>query len=133
MKPYRGIPIDKPIKRENFVYGWYSESWAASMGYRSIGSHIRWLDKDQNFQEVEVDPKTVSQQIGRKDKRKKEIYPGDKLKSGKRILIVFWNEDQMQWYVKEEGFVLGSPMCQWAISKHFEIISTIHDEETKDV
>ncbi len=68
---------------------------------------------------------------GLKDKHGKEIYDRDKLKSGKRVLIVLWNEVELQWQVKEEGTSLQAPMCQWAISEQFEIIHDKGEENAR--
>ncbi|KKM03568.1 hypothetical protein LCGC14_1773170 [marine sediment metagenome] len=80
MRPYRAIPIGKPIKSENFVYGWYSE--IEGIHYITIKEAVGHWSEDfySIIGMVEVIPETVSQQVGFKDKNSKEIYAGDKYK-----------------------------------------------------
>lgn len=64
-----------------------------------------------------------------KDKNKKDVYAGDSVKSGKRILTVVWDKSDMQWKAKQQGrspaadyYLPDTPLCQWAISEQFELI-----------
>jgi len=62
-----------------------------------------------------------------KDKNGEDVYAGDSVKSGKRILLIVWDEDQLQWKAKECGYL--TPLCQWAISEQFELIKEQEDED----
>ena len=62
-----------------------------------------------------------------KDKNGKDVYAGDKVKSGKRVLTILWGKDTLQWRAKLEGSNYTTPLCQWAISEQFELIETEND------
>jgi hypothetical protein len=57
-----------------------------------------------------------------KDKNGKDIFAGDSLKSGKRIIKVVWDEEYLQWRAGEKDNPYFSPLCQWAITEQFELI-----------
>ena len=60
-----------------------------------------------------------------KDKHGKDVYAGDRVKSGKRVLLIYWDENYLQWRAKECGYC--TPLCQWAISEQFELIEEKDD------
>lgn len=57
-----------------------------------------------------------------KDKNGKDVFSGDKVKSGKRILTIVWDKDCLQWRAGEEDNPHFAPLSQWAISEQFELI-----------
>ena len=118
MRPYRG-------KRYNgeWVYGWYF--------YREGISTSYIMPHDETLRNFEVDPATVGQQVGLKDKNGKEIYEGDKLKRPEHYvgdylkkedtMVVEWDGSDCE---DGPGFYLGTGL-RW---KECEIIGTIHSE-----
>ena len=120
MRPYRGTPIDKPINSGEFVYGWYAY---LKLSDKHIITESSGLLVDY---QTEVHPATVGQQTPEKDKNKKVIYEGDRIK----VTCKLYNpagcqpdppeyrswEDVVEYpFIKQEGYV-------------YEIIGTIHEE-----
>ncbi len=129
MKPYRGIPI----KGGDFVYGGLTEvmdsEGDAITLIATVDTSCNRIDGEWVLRDAtEVIPSTVGQQVGLTDKNGKEIYHKNKLRSGKRILVVVWDKDKLCWMAKEEGVNYLTPLGQWAISEQFEIIGNIHTE-----
>ena len=62
-----------------------------------------------------------------KDKNGKDVFEGDSVKSGKRILTILWGKDTLQWRIRLEESRYTTPLCQWAISKQFELIEDKED------
>ena len=64
-----------------------------------------------------------------KDKNGDDVFEGDSVKSGKRVLTIVWDRCDMQWKTKQQGlsmvaeyYLPDTPLCQWAISEQFELI-----------
>ena len=113
----------KRIDNGEWVYGYYWCNEEAGDFYK--GKHFI---RSMNFQPAEFDytdyeviPETVGQLVCL-DKNGDEVYAGDKVKSGKRILTIMWYEEELQWHAKEEYEGRISPLCQWAISEQFELL-----------
>lgn len=56
------------------------------------------------------------------DRNGEKVFAGDRVKSGKRIITIIWDKDNLQWMAKEEDCPYTSPLCQWAIKEAFELI-----------
>ncbi len=70
-----------------------------------------------------------------KDKNGKDVFAGDSVRSGKRVLTIVWDKCDMQWKTKQprrtpaaEYYLPNTPLCQWAISEQFELIEEKEDE-----
>ena len=147
--PYRAIPIDG----KDFVYGWYlkafgkhyiygggSDDWEGE--WDGKGTTHELLTKLLGF--IEVQPSTVGQQVGLKDKNGEEIYTGD--------IICEWFGGKMlewsTWEVRIENCTCGYQCCipenhhlddygfkpfydegEWADMERYEITGNIHQEE----
>ena len=122
MRLYRAIPVGKPIKSENFVYGWYSEEAGKSyIAYvRGVGVSFK----------PEVIPSTVGQQVGLKDRDdKEEVYEDDLMKDLLHTYRVCWAE-------LDAGFRLidieePKNQLRGAAIRLLTKMGTIHDEEAE--
>ena len=136
MKPYRGIPIDKPIDCGEFVYGWLVESGGHS--YIIVGINPTFVYKTDNIvllqSYLRVHPSTVGQQIGQQDKNKKEIYKGDKYKDAEGIVSnVEWGLGEWSLFPIDMKTPVRSLYWRNICKKtQGEVIGTIHDKESKD-
>lgn len=63
------------------------------------------------------------------DKNGDKVFAGDKVKSGKRVLQIVWDEKFLQWRVKENGNFFTA-LYIWAISEQFELIKDKDLERT---
>lgn len=78
-----------------------------------------------------VDPDTVCQFIGCKDKSGKEVYDGDVIHIGPDYCVVIWVEDLGGFYLKVDYAKLpctrplGAMLCRY----DFEVIGNIHDDQ----
>ena len=119
MNKVRGL-----TKEGERVYGWYAEveDKHIIIAEKSVFTHPRGFIYDF----VEVIPETVGQFVT-KDKNGKDVYAGDKVKSGKRIITIVWGKDSLQWKAEEKGVDFLTPLCQWAISEQFELMEQDND------
>jgi len=152
MRPYRGIPIDKPIDCGEFVYGWLVESGGHS--YIIVGINPTFVYKTDNIvllqSYLQVHPSTVGQQIGIPDRNGVEIYKGD------RVIEIFRNyfenssriPEDCQGRCRQEDVYEGTVIwwdSGWFLdtienghialtdgADELIVIGNIHDKETKD-
>jgi uncharacterized phage protein (TIGR01671 family) len=85
-----------------------------------------------------IDPETVGQYVGLKDKNKKEIYEGDIVRNHrnldyKELIVCRWQEalDDGRWTIEKPGFrferINGVGTTIWVANKHFEVIGNIYE------
>lgn len=112
----------KRVDNGEWVYGHYAHGDIHTKPSFVDGANTEWWG-------YEVDPSTVGQFTGLKDKDGKDVYDGDMLEDqGKSIGVVEWNQDDCSFSINwiSSGLNLYESMYQDDV-KHFRKIGDIHD------
>ena len=86
------------------------------------------MQQGLSYETVEIATNKWNKRFVTLDKNGKDVFAGDSVKSGKRILTIVWDEENLQWKAKEAGYNYLTPLCQWAISEQFELIESKENE-----
>lgn len=139
MRPYRAIPITKPIDSGEFVFGWYASTKGKHYIVVDDGNIVVPNDSLAVFDTqliafFEVHPSTIGQQVGLCDKNGKEAYHKDICVGNWPYAdkcIIEWDEERCGFYlqpVKGDG-LLGRAAYDKGYklnARKFEIIGNIH-------
>lgn len=130
MRQYRGIPIDKPVYSEEWVYGWY---------YHNPFSCVCQIVVPINattYERYAVHRSTLGQSTGLCDKNGKEIYEGDiyeiECAGGLFIENVKWEDRKAGFYRYDKN---GKPASGYILPANdnkecnIKVIGTVHSKE----
>lgn len=78
---------------------------------------------------VEIDPRTLAQDTTVKDKNGTLLFAGDKIKSGKVVLVVEWDKRGLRWITRNPIDGEIDSLSIWDLSNRFEVIGSQAEEK----
>lgn len=126
----------KRIDNGEWVYGFYVGNYSPSKEQDEIQDHFIYEGLRNLSSLIPVDPKTVGQLTGAKDKSGNSIWQGDILKCGYGTGEVIYNDAaacfMVQWIDDKEAmmefiFSRDGQYSRRHDDEYFEIIGNIHD------
>lgn len=109
----------KKLYNGKWIYGSLVGTEVISVGEPDVDEHQIELDEW-----CLVDPETVGQYTGLKDKKGKEIFEGDILKFGDFVWTVEWKNDRLGF-----GYLESADRMLECDGDHCEVIGNIHDKK----
>ena len=116
------------LKKDGKTVGYLELFVRTPYGYPVLWFRNKEWHSGNNVQADSVHPFVT------KDKNGKDVFAGDTVRSGKRVLTIVWDKCDMQWKTKQPGrtsaaeyYLPNTPLCQWAISEQFELIEDKED------
>jgi hypothetical protein len=93
------------------------------VGMTCNGSNTGCISTDEWIQDSYV----LEQYTGLKDKNGKEIYDGDIITEGDRLMIVEWSERSAGWSLRSKGWMFNHFFNEAIDAVESEIVGNIHE------